>query len=480
VKKVEDIEKKAEELAAPAFDTKQRIFWGLASFGGALISGTYASLQSIFFTDYLGLVGPWAYLMLIYSIAYALWNAINDPLFGIWSDRARLKGGRRIPFMRYTAPFLGIFFVLIWFAPETAPKVLIFWWMLITTFLYDTAYTIIFLVYSALLPELTENEIERNKLSVFASFFNLIGTIFGILLPGLLLPDDAVTFLTLLPLRTTMIIMGIIGASLVLFTTYKFKERGEFHKTEERLGFVDSIRYTFRNKSFLILVTANFMSIFMQQMLLGSIFYLADYIMFSSSILLQVALFVPLLLGIWITPKMSKKFGVVRADQILLTIGATGLLTILFFPADLIYLSLAIAGIGLVGPLVLTNVMWGQVADEDELKTGKRREGVYFGMNALVTKPAQSVALAVPVILLTLASFVPRADGGSPETQVDAVYLAIRIFIGLIPAIALYLEVLILQFYPLKGEYWEKVQEEVLELHEEKKGKLRDLERKGS
>ncbi|TXT61744.1 MAG: conserved membrane protein of unknown function [Promethearchaeota archaeon] len=476
---MEDIEKATKELAAPAFDTKHRIFWGLASFGGALISGTYASLQSIFFTDYLGLVGPWAYLMILYSVAYALWNAINDPLFGIWSDRARLKGGRRIPFMRYTAPFLGIFFVLIWFAPESAPKVVIFWWMLITTFLYDTAYTIIFLVYSALLPELTENEIERNKLSVFASFFNLLGTIFGILLPGLLLPDDIVNFITLLPLRTTMIILGVIGAILVLFTTYKFKERGEFHKTEERLGFIDSIKYTFKNKSFLILVSANFMSIFIQQMLLGSIFYLADYIMFTDAFLLQIALFLPLLIGIWLTPKLSAKFGVVRADQILLVIGATGLLTIMFFPPSLLYISLAIAGIGLVGPLVLTNVMWGQVADEDELKTGKRREGVYFGMNALVTKPAQSVALAIPVILLTLANFVPRADGGTPETQVAAVYLAIRIFIGLIPAIALYIEVFILQLYPLKGEYWEKVQEEVLELHGEKKEKLRDIERSG-
>jgi hypothetical protein len=45
-------------LTPPKFTTKQRVQWGLASFGGAIISGTYASLLSIFYVDYLGLVGP--------------------------------------------------------------------------------------------------------------------------------------------------------------------------------------------------------------------------------------------------------------------------------------------------------------------------------------------------------------------------------------------------------------------------------------
>ena len=78
-------------LTPPKFNTKQRIHWGLASFGGAIISGTYGSLLSIFYEDYLGLVGPYAYLVVIMSIAYAVWNAFNDPLFGFYSDRSKSK-----------------------------------------------------------------------------------------------------------------------------------------------------------------------------------------------------------------------------------------------------------------------------------------------------------------------------------------------------------------------------------------------------
>ena len=145
-------------LTPPKFTTKQRVHWGLASFGGAMISGTYGSLLSIFYVDYLGLVGPYAYLVVIMSIAYAVWNALNDPLFGFYSDRSKSKKGRRIPFMRYTAPFLGLSFILVWFAPISPDKIFVFWWMLVTTFLYDTGYTIVFLIYSALPPEITEDE----------------------------------------------------------------------------------------------------------------------------------------------------------------------------------------------------------------------------------------------------------------------------------------------------------------------------------
>lgn len=122
-------------MEVPKFSLKYRLYWGLASLGNAIISGTYASLLTIFYTDYMGLVGPFAYLIGIMSVVYAIWNMLNDPLFGIYSDRSKLKKGRRIPFMRYTAPFLGLFFIVVWFAPAGPDKIAIFWWMLITTLL---------------------------------------------------------------------------------------------------------------------------------------------------------------------------------------------------------------------------------------------------------------------------------------------------------------------------------------------------------
>lgn len=91
-----------------------KFFWGVAALGNALISGIYGGLLTIFYQDYLGLSASW---IGIAATVYALWNAINDPLFGYITDNTRSKHGRRIPYMRFTAPFLALTFILVWFAP---------------------------------------------------------------------------------------------------------------------------------------------------------------------------------------------------------------------------------------------------------------------------------------------------------------------------------------------------------------------------
>ncbi len=460
----------------PKFSKTRKLQWGMASLGGSIIGGIYASLLPIFYIDYLGLVENAAIIYYI-QIIYLIVNALNDPIFGFYSDKSKIKKGRRIPFIRFTAPFLALTFVLVWFAPDkSAGNWSIFWWMVITTCLYDTAYTIIFLVYSALLPELTEDEQERNGLNMYWQFFSMVGTIFGFIIPDLFRNQSR--FLLLM----SMVLVGILGMALILYTSYKFTERPEFTKIGEPLGFVEAFKVTIKNKSFLVVAAANFMGILIQSLIVGSLFYLADYVLQQSTIILLLFVFIPLLAGIWMTPKLIKKWGVVRSDQFLLLIGGSGLILLFIITATdiigLVYLALAIAAIGFVGPLIFTNVLFAQISDEDELKTGVRREAAFFGMNALFTKPAQSIAIIIPAALLDLANFIPHALGELPvlPQPAEAIF-AIRLFIGLIPGIALIIAALILQLYPIKGEYWEKMQKDILILHGEKHKKLEELER---
>ena len=87
-----------------------KVTWGIAALGTSLISGVFGALLPIFYQDYLGLSARWIALA---SAIYAIWNALNDPIFGYISDSTRSKHGRRIPYMRYTAPFLAATFVLV-------------------------------------------------------------------------------------------------------------------------------------------------------------------------------------------------------------------------------------------------------------------------------------------------------------------------------------------------------------------------------
>jgi GPH family glycoside/pentoside/hexuronide:cation symporter len=464
----------AKAIAGPVkLSLSYKIIWGVAGLGTALVSGTFGALLTIFYQDYIGLdAGLFALAMAI----YAVWNAINDPLFGIISDNTRSRYGRRIPYMRGFAPLLALCFILVWFVPPQATQTVKFIWMLVTICLYDGCYTMIGLCYSALLPEVTESDSERNGLQISNSLFGLLGMIGGFLIPDFFRPK-AGTAVSFMPLQMAMIAIGVVGMLLIIATTLKVKERPEFARTEAPLGLWDMVRYTFTSKSFIFLVLANFMSILMQALILAGIFYLADYVLKMPTINVLIFLFIPLIIGVPITTLIRRRLGVVRAQQLLLVIAGVGLILMAFVPPFLILPCLALAGFGLSGPQTLSNILFAQVADEDELRTGVRREGAFFGVNALVTKPAQSVAQSLIPWVLLITGFVTRESNAGQIflNQPASAIFGIRLLTGLIPGLAMLAGALILQLYPLRGARLEKMQKDVLELHARKKEQLESM-----
>mgnify|MGYP000616252642 CR=1 FL=1 len=447
-----------------------KVTWGIAALGTSLISGIYGALLPIFYQDYLGLAARWIGLA---SLIYAIWNAINDPLFGYITDSTRSRWGRRIPYMRFTAPFLALTFILVWFAPPKAGEQALFWWMLLSMLLYDTAYTIIGLSYSALLPEISESDVERNGLQISSSLFGLLGVLLGFLIPDLFRPKAGMES-SLWPMQSAMVVVGLVCMTLIILTTFRVKERLEFSVVDQPLGLWQSLRYTLTSRSFLVLVAANFMSILMNSLVVGAIFYLADYVMQMNTMLLLACLFIPLLIGVPLTTVIRARLGVVRTQQALLVLAGIGLVLITVVPTALIPLCIALAGFGLSGPQTLTNVLFAQVADEDEVRSGVRREGAFFGVNALITKPAQSVALALSPFILEATGFVTREQNAGQIflDQPSSALFGIRAIAGLIPGLAMLLGALILTAYPLHGEYLKKIQAQVLEMHARKREEL--------
>lgn len=471
------MESQASALPLPAsvrLTRGYKFVWGIAALGTSLISGTFGALLPIFYQDYLGLQARW---IAIASTIYAIWNAINDPLFGYITDSTRFKRGRRIPYMRFTAPFLALTFALVWFAPPKAGQQALFIWMLVTMLLYDTCYTIIGLVYSALLPEVTESEAERNGLQISASLFGLLGMILGFVIPDLVRPKTG-TSSSLLPMQGSMIIIGVLGALFIIITTLRVKERPEFHRLDRPLPLGPAIRYTFTSRAFLILVAQNFMSILMQALILGMLFYLADYVLKMNTMLILVCVFIPLIIGVPVTTLIRQRLGVAGAQQLLLLIAGVALILVAFVPTPLILACLALAGFGLSGPQTLTNVLFAQVADEDELRYGVRREGAFFGVNALLTKPAQSIALALIPFILESTKFVTREAnlGQIYLNQPTAAIFGIKVLVGLIPGCAMILGAILLTWYPLRGARLEQMKKQILELHAQKQAQLSKVE----
>ena len=139
----------------------------------------------------------------------------------------------------------------------------------------------------------------------------------------------------------------------------------------------------------------NFLLTLMNAMATGSIFYVADYVTQSSTLILLIYIFVPLGLGIPFANPMVQKLGLLRAQQIYLLVGGIGLVSLAFITVNLIPINLVIIGLGFSGQQTITYNILAYVIDDDEVRTGNRREGASYGANALLTKPAQGTACSL-------------------------------------------------------------------------------------
>ena len=104
------------------------------------------------------------------------WDAINDPLFGLISDRIRSRWGRRRVLLLFGAVPLGLTFMLMWFVPPFSQAGLAVYYAVVFI-LFDTAFTVVHVGYNALTPEMTSDYDERSSLNGYRMAFSIAGTL---------------------------------------------------------------------------------------------------------------------------------------------------------------------------------------------------------------------------------------------------------------------------------------------------------------
>ena len=114
------------------------------------------------------------------------------------------------------------------------------------------------------------------------------------------------------------------------------------------------------------------------------------------------------------------------------------------------------SGITLVREILLSDVI-----DEDELHTGLRREGSYFGVNAFIERLAMVLVGGATALVLNLSGYAP---GVTPQPA--SVGLGIRLGMGLLPLGALALFLAALRYYPLGKERVLELRERLEQLHQ--------------
>jgi GPH family glycoside/pentoside/hexuronide:cation symporter len=113
------------------------------------------------------------------------------------------------------------------------------------------------------------------------------------------------------------------------------------------------------------------------------------------------------------------------------------------------------------------------VIEYDELMTGERREGVYYGVHATSGKITGALASAVCGWGLELGNYIENLEVG--QSQPDSALWAIRIMFALIPAIFLLVCVPMLRKYPITKESHAEVMRQLAERRAAKNGEKTEV-----
>ncbi|MHA2007659.1 MAG: MFS transporter [Promethearchaeota archaeon] len=456
-----------KEIKSEGYGRLQKWSFGMASFAQFFINSAF---NTWVFSFYFTAVGLGALTITLAFVLWTIWNAFNDPLIGFLSDRTRTRWGRRKPYLMVGIIPVMIIEIILWL-PPTSSEVLGFIYLLIMLICYDTFYTMLALPTDSLFPELYTTLEDRAEVNSIRQIMSTIGLILAFLIPGIFIGDIAEMSGYLINGIVTSIIVGL---TMFIFIKWGAKERVEFKMdSRHEFNFFKGLKYVIKNKSFILYTAMFFLYNYTLLVLATTVPLYAREVLgvedtFLTALLLGV-MFIVGILTVIIWRKLDLVFGSKKAYGI--SIIAYLLASIpLLFVADFLttLITVTVMGFGFGGMLYFVYLIIADVIDEDELKTGVRREGTFFGITNFFMR------LSMILSILTVGLVFTGTDWGEfkPIPGVNTI-IGLRMLVFLFPAIALSISLVCLYYYPFSKTKVEEVKTQLLELHKEKKEKVR-------
>lgn len=436
--------------------------WGIASFG-TLRQVFYA----IFLTDVVGLDARLASLA---ALAGIIWDAINDPLVGMLSDRLRTRWGRRRPFLLLFAIPYGLGFLLLWWAPPWQSQGLLALSITLAYMLSDTLQTLISVPFYALTPEITPDYDERTTLTGYRMFFNLLAS----LVTAVAAPEivDMALRNGLTQQQGYLTVAGLFGSLATLpFLLIAISIRENPREVEVRTPRLrETLRVAWNNIPFryaTVLYMLNWIIFDLVGLMLP--FYLTYWIaqgnllakasVFGISLSLESAMFGLLLitavlaipLWMWLAHRLSKRSAYFIG---MLFWAVVQLLIFSLQPGQVdLVLGLAVmAGLSVSTAHILPDAIFPDVIEWDELRTRIRQEGIYYGTKNFIRKLAGAFAIFFALQVLGWFGYQAPPAGVTSFTQSPVTLQAIRWLMGPVGAILLFSSIAVAWFYPLTRE----------------------------
>lgn len=415
-----------------------------------------ANYFSIFLTRVVGLDIQFAGFITMIAV---VWDGINDPLMGIITDRTRSKYGKHRAYLKWGIPFVFVSYILLWNSfgldGEKHPYMTVAYFVIVYV-LYKTAYTIIAVPHTAMLPELAPEYNKRTQYTSVSYIFNSCGMIPSYIILLIMLSvfgfSDGLTKDAKMPFLVTGIILAVIY-SISIYGTFKLvKEPSSLGMEREPLDLKAAI-----NEYILVFKSRSFRQYFGVSFFWETArsFYSTTYIYYVTFLANQYK-FYPIfntIAGVFesaafpLNYALTMKHGKKKCGTIVTPFMILGLAVGLVVqasnpgtPKSTFMLILMIVGVilypfGMSGIGFVCNNVFPDLTDVDELITGRRREGVVSTCNTMVKQVTGGINTFIVTLILGGFGLDTKSEATEFIEQPDSAIFGIRLCVALIPII---------------------------------------------
>jgi GPH family glycoside/pentoside/hexuronide:cation symporter len=428
-------------------------------------------------------------------------DAFFDPFVGKISDNFHSRWGRRRPFIVIGAVAMGIIFGFIWMVPDSWTPTMKIIYFILMQILFYIFYSIFAVPFKALTYEMTPDYNERNRVMAYVAFFHKLAEFlyeWTIPLAAVIssayfaykLPAGSKVEMTGVIIVTWLIglvIMSAIGTIPGLFVRERFAKKIE---RQHKVKLFATAKEALKSRAFQILMSVIILNTLAGILASNIDHFVMVYFMANGDIALGSVwkgllssgyavtgfAFIPVIT--WLANKLGKK----QALYFVYGLSVFGgiMKWFIFQPGHQLFFigTVAIDPVILIDPLlcgpmwvavkILLESMMADICDEDELRYGQRREGIFGAVFSWLEKTALSLSALGVGLTVWLAGFHSELGGH----QAPNTFLTMRLFLAGATSIPAIFAIIALIFYPITAHRAQETRRQL----EERRGKATVVE----
>ncbi len=445
------------------FGAKDQVAYALGDTGGSFVN-LYVDGYFMVFCTYVLHISP--FFMGNLFLAARLWDAINDPMIGSLPDRFMLgkSGDRFKPYIRLFMIPLAVSGVLCFMDVSSWASVWKHVWVCFAYIFYGMSYTGTSMPYGSLASVVSENPVERTKLSRARSVGGMIVGIVLAVVPQFIWENNADGTQTAVPSGFfTIAVIFAVGSllaycGLLAGTT----ERVHYEPTKNGYSYKRVLKGVVKNRPLIGAMVATIGSLITitGTSQFGSFLY-KEYYHYPQIMTIVTLLSMPIALILFpLVPGLVKRFGK-RSTLLAPACVSLAVSVVLFLvPIPNVWVFFVLNIVATFGNSMFTMLVWALVTDcldYQEVITGERADGSVYSIFTFARKLGSTIASTVASYALGWLGYEPALAAQSAEVagRIRMLYTAIPMVTNILIVIGLGL------IYNLKKEDTDRISAEL-------------------